>query len=226
MKTTREFRRQVLATLIKQNRRDLARKAVWHLVEADMYKLVGKTFWGKAAKVHFFNSSIRMEEIPEGARRGKQTSVMVLYLNSKDWRSLEGSAPAKIEKFVKAVKTEPFKRLAGMLVQIYNDMKAEGVRVDLDVNKQKAVHAPDSMQLELPEPAVNPKGVWIDMTGDAVSLRDTTDRNNDPSAFTQGPKAYRLALKLRAKWERLGFREILQFWIANRIKFHDYLAMD
>lgn len=218
-------RHQILSTLLRAGRRDLAGQVACYFVGADINALVGNTFWGKEAKVHIFNSSVRLEEIPQGSRRGKQATVMVLWAPN-DLRNLEGTTLVLLEKLANATAKESFKRLSGMLIQIHNTAKREGQRTELEIKKQKAIHAPDPMRAQLPKPAVNPKNVYIDMTGDAVSIRNNNDQNNLPSAFTQGPNAYKLAIKLRSKWEKLGYGEILRFWSANRIKYHSYMAMD
>lgn len=222
---SRALKRQVLATLLKAGRRDLAGRALCYFVGADINALVGNTFWGKEAKLHFFASNVRLEQIPQGPRRGKQSTVMVLFA-PKDLRRLEGKSLALLDRLAKEVPTASFKRLSGMLIQIHNVAKDEGHRTELDIRKQKAVQAPDPMQQTLPKPAANKHNVYIDMTGDAVSLQDNNDQNNLPSAFTQGPKAYKLALQTREDWQDLPYRAILNFWKGARIKYHSYMAMD
>lgn len=219
------IKRQILGNLIRANRRDLARTVATTIVGADVHKLVGNTYWGKDAKAHFFNNSVRLEQIPQGKRRGVTTTHMTLYFPN-DLRRVEGEVADKLMEFAKAVKNTPWKRLSGMLIAIHNLDKAAGGNSQINVKKQKGVHAPDPGQAELPKPAVNQHNVWVDMTGDAVTIRDDTDQNNLPTAFTQGPRAYKMALKIRDQWADKPFREILTIWQKNRIKYHHYMAMD
>lgn len=192
---------------------------------AEGNSLVGRTFWGPEARVHFFANSVQMEQIPRGKRRGITTSKMTLCFFT---HRLTTPYPAadQLRGLAEAVATSPWKRLAGMLIAAHNAiMQADG-SCELYVGRQKGVHAPDPADGNLPEPATNPHNTWIDMTGDSVSLRDNTDQNNLPSAFTQGPRARQAALKVRAQWEGLRFGEILRVWREAGIRYHQYCAMD
>jgi len=221
----RTFKRDLLVALIQAKRPDLANILAHTVIAMDVQSLIGETLWGLDAKAHFFNNSIVLEEIPKGKRRGITTSKMTLYV-PQNLRSISGELHDQIVAFAKAVKTNPWKRLSGMLIVIHNADKKAGGRTQLNLTRQKGVHAPDPEQGKLPKPANNRHKVWIDMTGDSVTVRDDTDQNNLPTAFTQGPRAYQAALKIRSQWQDLPFSQILKVWDKAKIKYHHYMAMD
>lgn len=217
------MKREVVAALMQAGRTDLANAVGYHRV-VSWGGLIGKTTWGKEARLHVYTDSLTLEQYPPG---GKTRGVMTGVARMSWWRGAVDNNDILnlVIDLAKAVKSQPWTRLTGMLMTGYKRIKPNNTHLELEFSKQKAVRAPQPVQ-QTYTPFTNAKKVAVTFQRDAVTLADLTDLNNEPRAFTQGPRAFKLALKTLGDWRELSFHEILSFWGQNKIKYHSYMGMD
>jgi hypothetical protein len=220
-----ETKRAILATLLRSNRPDLA-NAVARVVTANELRHGGDDVWGKNARLHVYMSNLKLEEYPPGGKiRGQKVRVVEFswgHVNDENILLIN----KMLDQLVKDIQVAPFENLSA-LVKMWAE-KITG-HPEIQVFEQRAIDAPNPVEnAKAPPPQQNSRGVHIEFrpTARQVALRDTTDQNNLPAAFTKGPKAYQVALKTFGEWQDLGFTEILRLWRSLGIPFHDYLAMD
>jgi hypothetical protein len=191
-------------------------------VERYEKELVGQDIWGKEAFVHFYRGSLRVEQYPPGGKtRGVKTGVAVYY--DFDMRMNAASVKALLG-FAKAVKQKPYQKLVEML----RDMSAQHGG-HFEEHQQRGVDAPNrAAEKKLPKSGKNQKDVTIGIDGRAktVTIEDLTDQNNLPRAFTQGPRAFQLAIKTYADWKNGSMGQIMEVWRSAGVKYHYYMGMD
>jgi hypothetical protein len=185
-------------------------------------ELVGQDIWGKYAMVHFFRPSLRLEEYPPG---GKTRGVKVGIATYWDYDAhFTPALFSDLKQFAKAVKTQPYAKLVEMLRKMTKDHGAH-----FETSQQRGVDAPNPKKMaEMPKGGRNSADVEIDIRGKEreILLQDLRDRNNMPRAFTQGPRAFELALKHYPRWKDMSFYDITRVWNQVGVKYHSYMGMD
>lgn len=223
----RTIYRSVIATLLRSGRRDLAESVAKEVVVA-WGDIIGKTVFGKEAQVRCFDGLLKAEQYPPG---GKTRGVLTGVAELSWWRPAlkeDGRVYDEVHTIMEAAKTAPWTKITGMMMAAFKRLKPTESTLNLQFKKQKAVRAPT------PTPKLGTMERWftnkhqvaVSIERDAVRLKDLTDKNNEPAAFTQGPKAYKKALETIGDWRDLSMHDIMDAWNKSGIKYHYYMAMD
>jgi hypothetical protein len=221
-------KREIIATLLRQGRPDLANK-----MATAYHPLVGTTIWGKDSTIHFWVGVARLEEYRPDKPRGKKAKVIEI----SEWDDALKRDPdfqKPLKQFLSALKSKSWKQAWPTFKQAidkHNAGNKQEYRGEIKVTErdQRGIDAPAPLdELNAPKNYVNKFKVKInvDPREKAVHLEDMNDKANEPRAFTQGPTAFKTAAATFDEWKDLKYREILSWWGKNKIKYHDYLAMD
>jgi hypothetical protein len=200
-----------------------------HIATSNYHKLVGKDIWGKEGKAHYYADVVRIEQFPPGGKtRGKKTGVISVS-HDRD-PSREGSTVMGfLHDIAKYIHKKSWADLVKWIKFEVTERRKAGEYISIDESQQKAVDAPNPVvELNSPKDFTNIKKVKVkfDTQGREITLGDLNDKINEPRAVTMGPRAYDKALQTLGDWQGLAYRDILVFWGKNKIKYHDWLAMD
>jgi len=184
----------------------------------------GEDLWGKDCKVHFYASSIVIEQFPpDGQIRGKQAAVYKL-----GWHSYD--PPAFIyDVLPQLIADVAANSYAAVILPLKTLQAAHPCDIAFtEETQQKAHRAPRPADAALPKDHANSNnvGIRIDANDRSITIKDWNDRNNEPTIYTQGPTAYKTALKTYDIWKDMPFNAIWDYWASLRVKNHYYCAID
>jgi len=186
---------------------------------------IGKTVEGKHVRVHRYRSAIRVTDLTDAGKRGKQVRQFALY--DLDM-TRDKTVQQNVEKFAAGVEKATYDQALQWAHMIAKDSTQRGggtVKVENKTIKAVDVMPAGFKPFDITTPHVRIRSDW-----EGFSIRDLGDKANEPTCIQRGKKSikqfYRWLKDNQSKIKSMTFRDFTQELKRNKIDFHQYCAMD
>lgn len=189
----------------------------------------GETIEKDNIRIHRWNSSIRVWDLTNAGRIGKQVDSITIY--NLDWAG-KSEADSLVETLADNLsRVHSYSQAKSLMQKAVVEINAiSSYKVELDERKDRGI---DVSPAGFKEITIRGKHVSVEVDYESFTVKDLEDMNNEPTCIPairhnkRDVKMFYMWVRDNQSWiQNARFNEVLDGMSKAGIKYHYYCAMD